>query len=267
MESKEIDVAILAAKIGGWIIRDRFDQALDIQTKGEWGEIVTSVDQEAEDVILTYLHSRFPSHGISSEESSAIVSKNNLTWFVDPLDGTSNLVLGISYVAVSVALCNTTEVLLGVVYNPMRSLLYVAEIQGQATLNGKPLCVSTVTKLENSTIAHIVSYQEKRKRRALDLVTQFRQYCYRFLDTWAPSLDWCLLGQGKVDALISLGSGQLDQLAGALIVQKAGGLITDLKGNEIRAKDLLGQNNGYFIASNGTDLHSELCEIMSYYYK
>lgn len=256
----ELRIALQAAKMGGQIVSDNFDRTLHVQRK-QYSEIVTNVDYEAEEAILRHLQAKRPEFGILSEESQAITGAHDLTWVVDPLDGTSNFVLGIPHVAVSIALCDGTETLVGVVVNPMRSLCYTAERGQGAMANKETLHVSQIEILQEATIAHIVGYEEKRKPRAVGLFTDLRSRCYRLLDTWAPSLDWCLLAQGKIDALVSLGAGKFDRLAGALIVREAGGLITDPKGN--LASDL---DTSYLLASNGTELHADLLDIVSQYY-
>jgi myo-inositol-1(or 4)-monophosphatase len=216
----ELQIALQAAKIGRQIICDNFDRTLHIQRK-QYSELVTDVDPEAEEAILKHLQTECPNHGILSEEIGVISGKSDLIWVVDPLDGTSNFVLGIPHVAVSIALYNnkTDNILVGVVVNAFRSLHYTAEQQKGAMLNGEPLQISQTAELAKATIGHIVSYEEKRKSRALNLFTDVRSRCYRLLDTWTPSLDWCMLAQGKIDALISLDAGKFDRLAGTLIVQ------------------------------------------------
>lgn len=259
--SEELQIAIKAAEAGGEVIRNNFGRTLEIQTKHEWSEFVTNVDLESESVIVKHLQKACPGYDIISEESSTPIVESELCWFVDPLDGTSNLVLGIPHVSVSIALCDGVDVLVGVVFNPLRSLCYTVGSQDRAAVNGEPLSVSRTKSIDKATIAHIVSYEEKRKPRALELFTHLRSRCYRLLDTWSPSLDWCLLAEGKVDALISLGSSSLDQLAGSLLVRESGGLLTDLRGRKL--SDL---GDCYLLASNGTELHSELLKIVSQYY-
>jgi myo-inositol-1(or 4)-monophosphatase len=258
--SAELQIAVEAVNRGIPIIVDNFGRTVDIARK-QYSEIVTNVDREVEDAVLEYLRAERPDYGLLSEETGAAPGKSDLFWVVDPLDGTSNFVLGIPHVAISIALCRKTEILVGVVANAFRPLQYTAEYRQGAMLNDKPLHVSQTNSLAKATIGHIVSYEEKRKRRALDLSAKVRSRCYRLLDTWAPSLDWCLLAQGKLDGLISLDAGKFDRLAGTLIVQETGGLITDFEGNPPTDLD-----NGYLLASNGTELHAELLEIVNEYY-
>jgi myo-inositol-1(or 4)-monophosphatase len=254
----EMEIALQAANIGGQIVRNNLDRTLNVNRK-KYLEVVTDVDHEANAAITEYLQKVCPHCSIFSEESPTILGTSDLTWIVDPLDGTSNYVLGIPHAAVSIALCNTTQVLLGVVINPFRMFQYCAKRQAGAMLNGRPLLVSQVSNLGKATIAHIVSYEEKRKTQALNLLTHLRSVCFRVLDTWSPSLDWCLLAQGKVDALVSLGSSKVDRVAGALIAREAGGVITDLEGEPPDELD-----SDFLLASNGTGLHSELLKIISH---
>jgi myo-inositol-1(or 4)-monophosphatase len=128
-------------------------------------------------------------------------------------------------------------------------------------MNGVRLQVSDKSEVKRAQVGHIVSFEEKLKPRALELVTTLRRSCRRMLDTWAPSIEWTLLAQGKIDALVSLGSGLYDRMAGMLIVQEAGGYITNLTGDP--ASSLKAD---YLLASNHTGLHDDLLKLIQEHY-
>lgn len=257
MYDAELKTALHAAGLARKHIHTNFNKALNIQTKVAYDELVTDLDQTTETLILNQLQVSFPAYNILSEESPHLDNLNTRTWVVDPLDGTANLVLGLPLVGVSIALLDGDAVVMGVVCHAISGTSYRA-LQGQgAFVKSKRLQVSTQNNLKKATIGHIVSFDEKLKPRALDLVTMLRRSCRRMLDTWTPSLEWTLLAHGKLDALVSLGSGRYDRLAGQLIAQEAGALVTDLEGHTIT--DI---GSSYLLASNNTSLHEQLLDLI-----
>lgn len=258
----QMKVAVQAAQKASELIRSNFDRSLTITTKQAYNELVTDLDFQSEQVILDWLTSHFTQYNLVSEEKGSIDHNSPLTWVIDPLDGTHNLTLGLPLIGVSIALTENEQVVAGVISHVIPAHTYVGERRCGATVDGHALHVSGLYDITKAKIGHIVSFEEKLKPRALNLVTSLRKTCQRLLDTWAPSLEWALLAHGKIDALVSLGSGQYDRLAGMLMVREAGGFITDFDGHPI--DDL---QTDYLIASNGTDLHFKILEIIRTHYR
>lgn len=258
---KELQTAVKAARQAGELIEANFDLLTTITTKNEYKEVVTDLDFKSEDIILSTLKEAFPDFGIISEESPQDSQRREYTWIVDPLDGTANLTLGLPLVAVSIALQKNENAVLGVVYHPIRRHCYTGVLGAGSFMDERKLCVSSIDSMEQAQIGHIVSYEEKYLPRALGLVTTIRSQCRRLLDTWTPSMEWTLLAQGKIDALVSLGSGVYDRFAGALIVREAGGIITDFRGNS-----LANDNGDYIVASNNTALHPKILDLVRRHY-
>lgn len=256
----ELNTAFGAAQTAAGFIRNNFERGLNIRSKNEYDELVTDLDHQSEKLILERLQYDFPAYNIISEESTAIDNQSRLSWMVDPLDGTSNLVIGLPIVGVSIALLVDNEPVVGVVVNVMRDLCFTA-IRGEgAYMNNAPIRVSDKTEFRRTHVGHIVSFEEKLKPRALELVTTLRSSCRRMLDTWAPAIEWSLLAQGKIDALVSLGSGPLDRLAGMLIAQEAGAMVSFVEmGGESR--------DDFLVASANVALHSKLLELVHRHYR
>jgi len=146
------------ARRAGAILRDRVDQPHDIRFKGAI-DIVTEADQASEALIVAELRSAFPRHGLLSEEGSGYeASGSTLRWVVDPLDGTTNFAHGLPTFAVSIGLEDGQTPIVGVIYDPMRDELFSAYRGGGATLNGRPLQVSTIDQLITSLLATGFSY-------------------------------------------------------------------------------------------------------------
>lgn len=258
---EELRVAMAATKLAGEFLEKEFDHVTTIKAKNEYKELVTDLDLKSEQIILSMLRASFPGYGIISEESPHSSEGKEYSWVVDPLDGTANLALGLPMIAVSVALQKMGETVLGVVYHPMRHRHYTGVLGGGSQLDGRAMQVSLTDAIGQAQIGHIVSYEEKYLPRALDLVTTLRGRCRRLLDTWAPSMEWTLLAQGKIDALVSLGSGVYDRLAGELIAKEAGGIVTDFQGAPVAAS-----GSTYILASNNTLLHQAILDLVHAHY-
>jgi myo-inositol-1(or 4)-monophosphatase len=257
----QIEAAVQAAQDAGQLIRANFDSSLTITTKKEYRELVTNLDLQSERIIFDRLAGQFAQYNFVSEEKGSIDHHSTLTWVIDPLDGTHNLTLGLPLIGVSIALIDNRQVVAGVINHVMPQHIYAGERGCGAFVDNRAVHVSELKELGEAKVGHIVSFEEKLKPRALNLVTAIRRTCRRMLDTWAPSLEWALLAHGKIDALVSLGSGQYDRMAGMLLVREAGGLITDFDGNPI--DDL---HTDYLLASNNTGLHASLLELIRIHY-
>ncbi len=220
--------ACRAARAGGAILRSYFGQPLTVQEK-QGADIVTEADLAAEETICAVLRASHPAFSIFSEEQGLVGRETEYTWVVDPLDGTNNFVLGIPQFDVSIALTHQQETLLGVVYQPMTDTLWRASRGQGAWRNNTVLTVNATSDLQRAVIASVQGYQAP-----ADLSQAIRHMLQnrvkRMLTNWAPALDWCLLAEGSLAALVSLDSEREDQLAGTCIAQEAGVLVTDLTG-------------------------------------
>ena len=136
-----LEVAVEAAKIGGDVLKQYYQQDKGIEHKGEIN-IVTEADKRSEKLIVELLNVRFPKHSILAEEGTDISQPSEFTWVIDPLDGTTNFAHDYPFFCVSVALEKNGEVVVGVVYQPMFEELFVAEKYGGAYLNGRKIAVS-----------------------------------------------------------------------------------------------------------------------------
>lgn len=141
IESKNLDIAIKAAKDAGEIVAKYFEDTFEASFKDD-GSIVTQADKEAEDVIIERINAEFPEDGFYGEESGVSNEKSERTWYIDPIDGTTNFANGLPIFAISIALEKGGEIVSSVVYNPITNSMYYAEKGKGAYYNDKKIKVS-----------------------------------------------------------------------------------------------------------------------------
>lgn len=230
-----LNIAEEAARAGGNIIRERFGETLGMRLKHDI-EVQTPVDVEAERVIISFIERYYLNHGIIGEESNPKRGDSPFTWVIDPMDGTSNFVLNIPQVAVCVSLKKGDDVLLTVIHQPMIDVTYTAMRGAGAYVNGKLIQLQPRdVPLAKSTICSILTYAMHDNPLIYSVINKLYESTRRLLDTWTPSLDWCMLATGKIDALVYFSDERLwidpGMLAGAFFFHEAGGLISNLNGD------------------------------------
>jgi myo-inositol-1(or 4)-monophosphatase len=226
-----------AARHGGKVVREHFGKTAHVTMKRGIEEQIPT-DIESEKAILEVLEGHFPQHNIHSEELGRRNRDSPYTWVIDPLDGTSNFILGIPQVAVCVSLLRGDETQLTVIYQPMLDIVYKAGLRHGAYQDGQPVYVrQNADSLARSTVCRVLSYGMKRDKLARRVMDKLCGNTRRLLDTWAPSLDWCMLVAGKADGLVYVSSHQLrldpGMVAGLFLFLEAGGVLSDLRGGDI----------------------------------
>jgi myo-inositol-1(or 4)-monophosphatase len=251
--TRELEAALSAAKEAGEVLRKGFGWQHSIRYKGEV-DLVTEVDEQAEQVIQETLLGDFPSYGMLAEEGGWLPGEENARWIVDPLDGTTNYAHGLPIFAVSIALERAGEVVLGLVHDPMREETYVAERGGGATLNDEPIRVSDTDESNQALIATGFPYDRDRMPEALDLFGRFAVLTRGMRRLGSTALDLCYVASGRLDGYYERGIWAWDIAAGSLILEEAGGKVTDYRGREL---DLEGRE---IVASNGA-LHPAMTRL------
>ena len=229
-------VAIRAAKEAGQILSKAFHAEIKAEAKGAH-DVVSHTDYESEQCIINIIKKGFPDHGIVAEESGKDKTRSEFSWYIDPLDGTSNFLLGIPYFSVSIALIYKGRVILGVVYNPILNELYTAEENKGAFLNDQQIYVSSRSDLKNAFIASAYSSDESHIKRGLKTVEQLALNCRKVVINFAPALDLCNIARGKLDALVDNGTTPEDHAAGSHIVTGAGGTVKNYKKNSFNVDE------------------------------
>jgi myo-inositol-1(or 4)-monophosphatase len=246
---------IKSAKAGGKILSKYFGKNLKTEQKSTKADLRTIADIESEKAILKILKKEFPEHNIWSEECDYIDNKSEYTFVIDPLDGSMNFITGIPYYSISIALLKNDEPILAVVYDPTTNNVYYAEKDKGAYLNNRKIKVNNESDIEKCSVVYITGYKHPRSYYP-KLVKRLDKYkIKRVLVMWSVALDFCLFSQGKIEAIVHNGSELYDRVAGRLIAEEAGALVTDFKGNKEFRSDK-------FLVSNGTGIHKKLLKIV-----
>ena len=252
--TSELEAALLAAKQAGEVLRAGFGAEHAITYKGEV-DFVTEIDEEAELVIREELLGTFPTHGMLAEEGGELAGQEDARWIVDPLDGTTNYAHGLPIFCVSIALERAREVVLGVVHDPMWEETYVAERGGGASLNGEPIMVSDTSELIGALIATGFPHDHTEMPEALDLFGRFAVLSRGMRRLGSTALDLCCVASGRLDGYYERGIWAWDIAAGSLILEEAGGKVTNYRGGKLNLADR------EIAASNGR-LHSAMTRLM-----
>lgn len=245
-----------AAHQAGALLKDNWLKAKTIEVKTDIVDLVTNVDKASDALITQILRTQFPTHQIIAEESAISGQPSDYRWYIDPIDGTTNFAHSFPHFAVSIALAHQTQTIIGVVYDPLRDELFCAARGDGATLNGRPIHVSPTPQLDQSLILTGFPY-DRRKRseyylrfyQAFMLRTQGVRRC------GSAALDLCYVASGRADAFWEWRLHPWDTAAGSLIVEEAGGKMSDFSGQLF---DIAGEQT---LASNG-QVHAEMVEVL-----
>lgn len=228
-EAKE--VAVKAAKEAGALLLKDQKGSLKISIKGgNMKDIVTNADVESEAIICKRLAERFPDCGMICEESRPIKG-NSYTWYIDPLDGTTNYSHGSDYFCISIGLAKGSELLVAVIYRPTTGELYTAVKGNGAFLNGKRLGIKGAEQLRRALICTDISNKPGIRTESLELLNKLA-YAKSIRIKGSGCLVVCEIVTGLADGLVSLAGGPWDFAAAALIAKEAGGMATALDGKE-----------------------------------
>ncbi len=240
------------AKMGGDFIRSQSEKFKwdKLEYKGD-NDLVSYVDKEAERLLVKSLTDLLPEAGFITEEGTVANSHTPLQWVIDPLDGTTNFVHGIPMYSVSVALLSDQIPVLGVVYEVTRDECFYACQGGKAYCNENEISVAPIRSLSESVLA--TGYPQvnfDRLKEYLAILEQLMQQTHGLRRMGSAAVDLAYVACGRVSAFFEHNLNVYDVAAGVIIVQQAGGVITDFKG----AGDYLWGRE--ILAANG--VHHEL---------
>jgi myo-inositol-1(or 4)-monophosphatase len=256
MSSLERRVAVEAARAAGRLLRDEILGERRIAFKGAPTNLVTEMDARAEAEILGRLRGAFPDDAILSEETGKSPGRSGRRWIVDPLDGTTNYAHGLPIFGVSIALEVERRVVLGVVYDPTRDELFVAERGAGATLNDTPLRVSAAPVLDAALLVTGFPYNIRETRANLAEYATFAVRARAVRRLGSAVLDLAYVACGRFDGFWELSLGAWDVAAGALLVEEAGGRVTDLDGRPLDV------DKATLVASNG-HIHDAILAVLA----
>ncbi len=244
-----------AAQKAGQLLKANIDKAAKVSFKGEV-DLVTDFDYKAQNLIFDYLSQRFPDHDFLGEEGFQQQQRKNWRWIVDPLDGTTNYAHHFPIFCVSLALEWKGKIVLGVIYDPMREEMFSALKGHGAFLNDQRIYVSGVNDLDKSLVATGFPYDLRQSK--INNTNHFNNFLLRvqaIRRCGSAAMDLCYVACGRFDGFWELKLKPWDMAAGALIVEEAGGRITDFQNHEF---SVFGSE---ILATNGL-IHLQMVEVL-----
>ncbi len=224
-------VLLEATKEAGKIIQQYFQGSFNIENKEGINNLVTEVDKHSEKAIIDIIRKNYPGHSIISEEVGEMLQESDYQWIIDPIDGTVNFAHGIPICCVSIGLKHKDELLLGAVYNPMMNELFFAEKGKGAYLNDKPIRVSSKTNFAKACL--VTGFPYKWPNSSEHPIRVFERFILEGLPVrrlGSAAIDLCWVACGRFDGFWEYNLSSWDVAAGYLIVQEAGGRITNFDG-------------------------------------
>lgn len=244
------------AREAGEIIREGFNKNLQIGYKSNESDLVTNIDKASEKLITDFVRKKYPSHGILAEESGNIKSGSEYSWVIDPLDGTVNFAHGLPIFSVSIGLQKNDETVAGVVYDVAQNIIYSGERGSGAFANDEKIEVSKNSNIAHSVLVTGFPYNIKENPyNALDKFVALTKASRGMRRLGSAAIDFCYVAKGVFDGFWEVYLNPWDICAGKLIVEEAGGLVTDFEGNQINI------NSKQILATNGK-IHSNMVEIL-----
>lgn len=229
-----LQTAIDAAQKAGKVLKEGFGTDYTISSKSQIHDLVTEYDHKSEAIIIETIRSSFPDHQILTEESGHHASDGDITWIIDPLDGTVNYAHGIPFFCVSIAAIQGTDILCGVIYSPMTEELFSAEKDGGAFLNGNSYKVTQQTSLLHSFL--VTGFPYSVKENPLHCIEHFAHIVGMGIPIrrlGSAALDLAYVAVGRFDGFWEVALQPWDMAAGALLVKEAGGIVVDYSGNDL----------------------------------
>ncbi len=250
-----LDTAVEIAREAGALVADFFARGIPFELKGEY-DLVTEADRASERLIVERLTRHFPTHAIVAEEGGGHESASGYTWYVDPLDGTTNFAHGFPCFNVTLALEQQGELTAGVIYDPIHKEMYTAERGAGAYLNGKRIHVSKVAKLANALVATGFPSRKRHLSINIHFYYQVGMLTHGVRRCGSAAIDLAFVACGRMDAFWEFGLNPWDMAAGRLLVAEAGGKFSGMHGeaHQLRGPDLL--------VDNGL-IHEEILEIFA----
>lgn len=228
-----LNIAVRAARKAGSIInRAALAGGLNVRSKRA-KDYVTQVDQAAEQAIIDIVKNAYPGHGFLAEESGAAATDAEYVWVIDPIDGTTNFIHGFPQYCTSIGIQHRGVMAHAVVYDPVANELFTASKGRGAFLNDRRIRVTPLTRLGEALIGTGFPFKEVTR---LDLYMRqlgtLMKTCSGVRRAGAAALDLAYVACGRLDGFWELGLSPWDMAAGALLIQEAGGLVGDLKGDQ-----------------------------------
>jgi myo-inositol-1(or 4)-monophosphatase len=248
---------LTAVEAGAAELTRFFNQSFKVSNKTGVNNLVTEADHAAEAAILDVIKKKFPEHYILSEEAGEIIQDSNYKWIVDPIDGTVNFAHSIPLCCVSIAIEHNGEIILAAVYNPNLNELFFAERGNGSTLNEKPITVSEKMHVMNACLVTGFPYTYlDTPNGPLEVFEKFIRKGVPVRRLGSAAIDLCWVAAGRFDGFYEHKLETWDSAAGYLIVEEAGGKVTDFEGNKFS------HYQPHVLATNGK-IHKEMLAVIN----
>lgn len=231
-----------------------FNGKFNISNKEGINNLVTEADHASEKAIIEVISRQYPDHHILGEEGGALEKTGDYKWIIDPIDGTVNFANGIPICCVSIGIEQEGKMIMGAVYNPLMNELFFAERGKGASLNGKKIQVSDKTQVEKSCLVTGFPYTYlDEKNGPLQVFERLIRKGIPVRRLGSAAIDLCWVAAGRFDGFYEHKLQAWDSAAGFLLVEEAGGKVTDFQGNAFSPYQ------PHIVATNGK-IHAELLD-------
>jgi myo-inositol-1(or 4)-monophosphatase len=249
-----LDFLVDISKQAGAYLLSQFGRDLLIEHKGRI-DLVTHADKASQKIIIKNIEKRFPGHAIIAEEGYDKSGKEGFSWYIDPLDGTTNFVHGVPMFCVSVALYKEASPMFGVCYNPATQETFYAEKGKGSFLNGKRIQVSATRKLIDALVATGFPYKSENMKKVMECFLTVVSEVQGIRRVGSAALDLCYVACGRFDAFWEMELKPWDMAAGVLILEEASGKVTSMDGTGFEL------NKGNIAASNKI-IHNKFLQLL-----
>jgi myo-inositol-1(or 4)-monophosphatase len=249
----------------GGLLRDRFGGMHVVRRKEGMSSVVTEIDTLVERWLVDRIWAEYPDHSILAEESGFERRAGELTWIIDPLDGTSNYAAGLPWFGVMIAVVRGNRPVLAGMYLPIDDVLYMAEEEGGATCNGAPVRMMEATVLSDVLFAYAADGGVDEAGMAFQAALYGRLLNQtRNLRSTNSLVDFTLVVDGRLGGVINHATRIWDIAAPWLVLREAGGILTDLRGSELQLSlgaDACSRN--YAVLGANRALHAQAAEVVA----
>lgn len=255
--SQYLHIAMQAARKAGPLLVRYMGRPASVHTKRSAIDLVTEVDRASERILHNAIRRRLPDHGFRGEEHTRTNPQAPYQWLVDPIDGTTNFVHGVPVFAISIALLHHHQPVVGVVYDPTRQEMFTAIKRRGAWLNGKRMHASATRRIAAGLLSTGFSQNFRRNPKPfLRWFTTLQMHCHAVRRMGCTALSLSYVACGREDGFYEQDLWPWDIAAGLLLVEEAGGTVTDFRGRPVQLEE------GEVAASNG-HLHRQLLALLA----
>lgn len=249
-----LETAVDIAREAGALLANYFERRVAFELKGEF-DLVTEADRASEKLVVERLRSHFPSHTIVAEEGGGLDQSSEYRWFVDPLDGTTNFAHSFPVFNITLGLERAGELIAGVVFDPLHQEMFTAERGAGAYLNNRRIHASATRRLADSLASTGFPSRKRHHNVNIHFYYQLAMASHGVRRTGSAAIDLAYVACGRLDLFWEFGLKPWDMAAGILLVEEAGGRVSDMQG----ASHSLSSSE-HLLASNGI-FHEEILAI------